>query len=311
MSFLAPSQIVSMPLSLLSLCLAASKAYYHQRMEPLADPDPPFVWSLLLVLPLYFFITSITVLTWAVIFAHVRGLVIPMVVLSILNKWLLIKVFHTFSALSSLTTGVKEEDAREKLRTMHDLKQNSIFTSVLSPCVVGSHKVNLLALMGLSNSLCLGLWLQCTVMILQQSPLNIEENPPVTYCFQDDQKNITQYIGHSAGLWFRVCGTNCEPFIRTCGDNEDSLHHLLSVLIPNLNVMLFLSCLLCCLLQVLSNYANVFRLTHWLTLFKGGYLHRSLLCNLAESGDHVELAKILGMVRDSSTKQAVNRPDSR
>ncbi len=70
------------------------------------------------------------------------------------------------------------------------------------------------------------------------------------------------------------------------------------------------SFLLCCLLQVLSDYANVFKLTHLLTFRRGGILHRSLVCSLVEFGDGEELGNILTAASSGDKKEAVNRPDS-
>ncbi len=80
-----------MPISFLSLCLASAKAYHHQRMEPLADPNPPFAKNLALVLPPYLVIVFTNVCTWAVIIAHVRAFGLLFLLGSLLHNWIVLR----------------------------------------------------------------------------------------------------------------------------------------------------------------------------------------------------------------------------
>ncbi len=336
-----------MPFSFLSLCMASAKAYHHQRLEHLADPNPPFSKNLALVFPPYLIITLTYVVTWAVIFAHVKAIVIVMVIATVILNWFLFGIFRIERSMAS-----RQARGPKWKKDVTDLKWNCVFTSVLSPCVVGSHRTHLLSLYGLSASLCLGLWLQCTVLLVNRRPLDRSGNPPVTYCFRrgsgdgfcsgyepQDTCSLDKpwrgqaclfgnrtdvpdkwgiwLTGVEEGSWIYHCQAwllhcsifECMPRIRICNKLENPMDLLTSTIIPILNVFLVLSFLLCCLLRVLSDYGNVFKFTNFLTCGRGGFLHRSLLCSLATYGDHKELGKIVSLTSSTTLKRAINRPD--
>ena len=75
-----------------------------------------------------------------------------------------------------------------------------------------------------------------------------------------------------------------------------------------ISALLVLGVLLCSLLQWLSDFSNTFRLTNF--LFCGhGFLHRSLLCTLAEEGDYATLEDILQALRIHHAGKVVSRAD--
>ncbi len=134
--------------------------------------------------------------------------------------------------------------------------------------MVGNHRSNLLAVSGLSSTLCLGLWLQATVLIVQEMPPNMAGNPPITFCFQDSRTNASKIEHcywdldneadnnatgilvrsiedgingtlHLCHTWVSLCSKSCwQPLVRICGDSESPSDILLLVLVPYLNVML-------------------------------------------------------------------------
>ena len=64
--------------------MASSRAYHHQRLEHLADPRPPLLKTILLVLPSFAAINFIYASTWALLFSLIKTYAFLMVLGTIL-----------------------------------------------------------------------------------------------------------------------------------------------------------------------------------------------------------------------------------
>ncbi len=105
------------------------------------------------------------------------------------------------------------------------------------------------------------------------------------------------------------CISDCYPTVRLCAAGEYPEEALSKFVVPNLSLILVVPSLITCgLLQWLSNFSNLFRLTNRLT-FGHGFLHRSLLWSLVSEGDNVTLGNILSALRASNLADVVSRQD--
>ncbi len=337
---------MSLPFSLVSLALASAKAYHHQRLDPFADPNPPLVKTVALVFPSFLFITATYVTTWAVLFSFNMAWALLMVAATLAATRIFYKIFHIEGSLrrsaaakstggggggggGGIGVGGVGGNAEDVIIT---LKWNSLFTSILTPCVVGSHKSNLLAVSSLSTALCLKFWLLCTSQLIWHGLLpKVDGGAPIFYCssYESVEPTPEWQVCLRAGTEPVECGqhrlmrfcredvvgllglgqsTSCQPGVRVCGESENPATMMFTFVIPVLNSLLFVCIFLCCLLQVLSDYVKVFAVTRLLTCGRGGYLHRSVFVHLVTMGKDEKLRDILCQAaKNRSLPTEINR----
>ncbi len=333
-------QILSLPVSLVALSYAATKAYYLQRIIPYSDPDPS-VQDILLVLPCFLIVTFCYGVTWAFILAYTRAFVFVFVAAVATMNVLAFKAFHVelslvLSKLRPLTTDDGEDAEADRaveqdLKThvdaeMAELKWKAVFTSMLTPCVVGHHKSSLLQTSAYSTSLVMLACLITLPIVAELRELRIDQEAPIIHCFHrnaSDSVEATPSVSDGGRLFckitgnidsdcttaaFQVCRDDCRPRFRSCSVEESELTVLSVMVIPTLAGSMTVSLLICLLLSWLSDFSNVFKLTN-LVLCGRGFLHRSLLHSLVAEGDHEALATILSGLK-TDPREALMRTDA-
>ncbi len=70
--------------------MAATVAYFMQRLPDYSDPDPPITLNSLLLFCSYICLTFVFVLTWAVILSYVRMMILVMLLLAVMINLLAI-----------------------------------------------------------------------------------------------------------------------------------------------------------------------------------------------------------------------------
>ncbi len=194
--------MLSLPVSLIALSFAATKAFYLQRLGRDSDPSPSLFKNVLLVLPLFLVVTFSYEVAWAFVLAYVRVFVfVPLALVLVMNVMVfkafrlevglvLFKHSGRFVAEGNAATARSEDKAvEEEFKSfvdgeIADLKWNAIFTSVLTPCVVGQHRTNMLLVSAFSTTLALVACLLSLPLALNYQSIRMEDEPPISHCFQ-------------------------------------------------------------------------------------------------------------------------------
>ncbi len=294
--------MISIPISLASLALAGTKAYYLQRMPDFADPDPNFKSTVLPLLPLYVFMTCSFVLNWTIILAYVKAFTLAIILLVIvINIGVIVALTLVLRSRSKDFVGLTE------------LNMKAALTTLFVPCVVGHHKAHLLILSQVSTTVCLLTSLCLVPTLTDIAGAGVEQNPPIFYCFQTPNETLAGNvclisngtITECEQSMLRICSRECHDSIRFCVANEGSFDVFWHVLSPILLSLCTISLCLGIFLQWMSNYANFYHFTKGLG--GKGHIHRSLIFTLIQSADIDTLQTILRDANDESVKVMINR----
>ncbi len=295
--------MVSMPISIASLSWSSTKAYFLQRLFPYGDPDPPLNLALR-VMPIYLlFIIPSFVLTWALLAAYFRVMVLGTLVLTFLANGLLVYLDVKYAW---------QQDPRDKFGYLEREKEDiwemsmlSAMTSVISPCMPISNKLNTLFFGAISTVSCLMVWLLLISLSFEYN-FNIiglkyfTPPPPITHCLRTNLTDSSGVCTHS-----RINTTNCQQLVRYC-DNFESPFEMMNWILPSLALYLFVSLLCSWFLQWFSDHSNAFWLTNKFPPGKG-VIHRNLIHDLILDKDVGTLQNIAETFSED-LREVLNRP---
>ena len=184
----ANAQLLSLPISLLSLNKAASLSFFSQRLRDYEDPSPPLK-TMLPIFVIYIFVTVPYVLGWSFIASYLKGYFLALLGLAFGFS---AAAFAYLNTSDKLLAWVKNPTSLDKERVAN-IKWRAVFMSVYAPCVVGHHKLRILFVSSITTtaSLVIGL-IFC--MVRSNSQSGFDGHPPITSCIR---ANISSTLNHT------------------------------------------------------------------------------------------------------------------
>ena len=227
--FSEPIQLVSIPISFISLVWASFKLYYFQRLGPYSDQSIEnfFVTALPII-----FLLSGNMYSLILISSYYQLWVLLVIGLSFVVQCIVLKATYLKKPdmvliIKQLYNGNKESGTKE---TNH-IFWMSVFTSWVAPCTVWANNKNIKTRFLLSSSAITIITnlLAISVVFICVNTVGLMDNvnPPISHCYNDNASfSETNYhfydSSNSSHQIFTVCGSDetCLPTIRICSENE-------------------------------------------------------------------------------------------
>ncbi len=328
--FLAWIQLLSIPISYVSLAWSATWAYLQQRLPDYSDPDPPKNGHFFLVFFLFFLSSFGFVAAWSVILAYVKWMVLVIIIFVFtVNLLVCFPVYwytfrHAFryeSWIRKADEFTRKEETEKKRKKMgrngpyNRLMFKSIVASIMVPSVTFHHKAPIVFV----STVVTAVNLIITLLLVTQTTLIINSknefsaNFPLFSCFVTDNETLTEnicllgeneHVTDCGQSYWRVCSKNCLDSVRFCGQGEATFQMFQTV--SNVLICALCGCiLLSAILQWMSNYLNVYKYTKHIC--GKVYIHRSILFLAIEEKDIETLESVLA--EKNVDKNILKRPN--
>jgi ankyrin repeat protein len=140
--FSAIPQLVSLPISILSLALASCRLYYSQRLGTFSEPDPSLKMILIILLPIICLISGI-LYSFIFIAIFYEWIAIVLLAVTLLANYIILKSIYCRTPeieknIERLYNNQKESGTKE----INHLFWMSIFTAWVSPCSVWTNNLS-------------------------------------------------------------------------------------------------------------------------------------------------------------------------
>ena len=340
---ISETQIVSLFTSLISLTWGASRAFFIQRMEHDADPDPNFAMVFLRVFP--FMLVSVInslvmwVLSWGFLGPYTFASLFMnystvLVILSLRPSYMLtiyyVLLFYVFFGLTLLTWILYNSYYMSMflglyvvLYIVFVLKSNinqeekeyfSVMASLCAlwvPCVIGSGKysfkvsVILTLIMKLSE---LAVAYTLAFLGYQWRFYFLLWCLPETSFPDESDLALCSFSDSSFPPCFTTDTSQLQQQFRVCEENEENVRLYIFIGVTLTNLLAVLSSRE---LHKYSNYVNLYNSTHkllWI-IATTPVIHRSLLFSLVDAENINDLEIVLGRVEGKNLSDDVSRPN--
>ena len=266
-------QVISMPISFISLVLATVDIFYTLRLGSFSDPAPTFK-MVLFVAPFTALLTMGPLSSLILVATYFHGHVFIYTFAIISINATVMKYFY-FSNKSSLEQikNLYNHDKRQIFTDHIVFKKHAnlvfsiaIFTSWISPCAVWFNNFEmksyfLVALSTISMlSHCLGI--SSIYLFIHNCGLLDISSPPIFHCFT----NLTNPL-HSLGQYhatitsdtlIEICQDNCQRQLRLCSENEDPGYFFFTQVGPLSYFFIICSLMSAIVLQFLGNFYTMY-----------------------------------------------------
>jgi len=227
--FAASSQIVSLPISFLSLCYGSSKLYYSQRLGKLAEENPCLKMTVIATVTSMAIIMS-SLYSYTIMAIYFQQFVVFMMLMTIIVQTLTLKFLY-----------FKKEDQKKIYKLLYN-NQNiygkresqaiffrAILTAWISPCTVWIPNTYFLLISSGVNELVHLLCMLFTICLGNFTTMFLNLSPSILNCLPAYQNyNHSKYRFVSNGTLsnffqvFELCESfeDCLPVIRICSKYE-------------------------------------------------------------------------------------------
>jgi hypothetical protein len=266
------SQIVSTPISFLSLLYGSIHVYFYLRLGWESDPDPTLK-KIICVMPFIFILITGPLLSLILIATYFHGYVFIFVLIILVSKALLMRIW-LFKCVDKkeIIKFLYGEDVEKGMREWNLTFLISIFTSWVSPCAIfdGEGTSGFLLVLSFITS-AIHLLGNCFLFgFINLQGIVSSSSPPIFHCFVNERSidNTTEYQLQTANdSLIQICN-DCSSSIRLCEDNENPSYVFNTVVGPlaaTLLVCSFASAFALCELgdnEVLYIWSNIFLCKH-------------------------------------------------
>jgi ankyrin repeat protein len=261
--FSEPIQLVSIPISFISLGWASFKLYYFQRLGPYSDHDPSIKLFLVTTLPIIFLLSG-NLYSLILISSYYQLWVVLVIGLSSSVHYIWLNaIYQKKTELDEIILMLYQKNKEFGTKETNHLFWMSVFTSWVAPCTVWANNKNIKKYFLLSSSaitIVVNLLSIAVVYTLVRTAGLIDNvNPPISHCHNDTAiYNESSYhvydSSNSSDKLFNICGSDdCLPTIRMCPENESFFESLEFVCFMTGILLLFISAGASVCLQILGS----------------------------------------------------------
>ncbi len=233
------SQLLSLPISFLSLVLASSRLFYSQRLGSFSDHGPSWKMTLMAAIPIMFLLPG---LLYALIFiaSYYRVFVILVIVLaSAMNYFVLNFMYNNKSQTEEVTDSFYKTGKEYGTKETKFIFWMAVFTAWISPCTVWTNNfAKKTRFLLVSSSLTIAvdlLSVSIVYFLVCKAGLINNINPPISHCHELNTENKLfntskyqlYFNSNSSGSILHICRSNdpCLQIIRICSENEGLLEN--------------------------------------------------------------------------------------
>ncbi len=258
--FLEPIQLVSIPISFISLVWASIKLFYFQRLGPYSDHDPSIKMILSTSLPIIFLLFG-NLYSLILISSYYQLWILLVIGLSFVVQCIVLKATYLkkpdmIHIIKQLYNGNKEFGTKET----NNIFWMSVLISWVAPCTVWANNTAMKTRFILSSSritIAVNM-LSITAVFICVNTVGLMENvnPPISHCYKPtyifNERSYYLYdSSNSSHKLFRSSGSL--PMIRICSENESLFKNFDFWCYLTGISLLFFSWVASALLQVLGN----------------------------------------------------------
>ena len=227
------SQVVSLPISFLSLMLGSCKLFYFQRLGQHSDHDPSLTKTLK-VAPLNFLLLAGILYSLILISSYYHLCVLLVIGFSsVVHYFCLSAVYRKEDQSKNIITVLYKNNKEFGTKETNNIFWMSVFSSWVAPCTLWANNKNIKNYFLLASSLITIVvnLLSIAVVYTLVSTVGLinNVNPPISHCYHRmDIFNVTKYRfdgGYNTShVLLNICGSDdCLPTIRMCPENESLL----------------------------------------------------------------------------------------